>query len=1078
VPRRRGTDLGTGVSFHAHEPDHINYIYSSSNINYINKINNEVDINNLNAKIGKNNQREQSEPKPHQEPEVSQKVVKFIKKEAFGDRELLIINNCENVPITYDKLQGRPSVKVRIENIEIECLLDTGAALNVMTEGILKNLNNIRMEQTNQRLTAANGLQMDVRGEIETIVKIGNKAEKIRFVIVKNLRPEMIGGIPLMKEFGIELQWKERNYQETERTNICEIEAKFGKEITNENRVQEALKVIDTKNDKILEKIIHEYGGVFMANDWDIGRTNLLQHRIETTGGPINIKPRRQPVHLENKLEEAIKNLEKNGIIKPCNSEWNTPIVCVWKKDKDEIRLCLDFRQLNQITKRQAFPMPNIAEMMDRLHGTKYFSTIDLGNAYYQVELDKESQEKTAFSTKAGQFCFKRMPFGIAAAPGTFQELMTKVLQPIKKGASVYLDDILIATSTKEEHYKVIREVFERILQTGLRIKPAKCKMLRPEVKFLGHIINDQGIQTDPEKIAAIENFQRPKCIKNLRSFLGICNYYRRFIKGYAKKAKVLEGMCGLNKEKLIWTDACEIAFKDMKEALITAPILSFPDFEKQFILDTDASFDSIGAVLSQISDSGKEQVIAYGSHSMSAHEKGYCITRKELLAIFYFCQHFNHYLYGKRFKLRTDHKAITFMFHTKKPLTAQFQTWMNYLSSLDIEIEYRKGVLHGNADMLSRQNCDTCTQCQMEHEEAKKGKNKTRLLAVTTRSQARAGMKEWIPKEKRSDLIIQTHRLLCHAGAEKVYEYLRDKFDMEEEKKTVKDVVGSCMECQRTKTITTKTKEENIKITTSEIFEKVYIDICGPWNETVRKERYILGIIDHFSKYVSLTAIKRQDEETIVQMILQKWILKFGAPKEIHVDCGKCFEAKKVKEMLEAKGIELIFSSPYHHNTNGIIERQFRTIREFIQASLKERNATSWADILPEVEFAINATKQKTIGCSPAEVVFGKKIDRQKWYDNSKINREDTRIRLKEKNKPEENVTRRIYKVGEKVWIQKENRKKGEDRFEGPYEIIEKIHERSYKLKDKNGRQLIRNVEKFKNFKNEGDVGVTFGER
>mgnify|MGYP003530418271 FL=1 len=338
--------------------------------------------------------------------------------------------------------------------------------------------------------------------------------------------------------------------------------------------------------------------------------------------------------------------------------------------------------------------------------------------------------------------------------------------------------------------------------------------------------------------------------------------------------------------------------------------------------------------------------------------------------------------------------------------------------------------------------------------------------------------MKEWIPKEKRSDLIIQTHRLLCHAGAEKVYEYLRDKFDMEEEKKTVKDVVGSCMECQRTKTITTKTKEENIKITTSEIFEKVYIDICGPWNETVRKERYILGIIDHFSKYVSLTAIKRQDEETIVQMILQKWILKFGAPKEIHVDCGKCFEAKKVKEMLEAKGIELIFSSPYHHNTNGIIERQFRTIREFIQASLKERNATSWADILPEVEFAINATKQKTIGCSPAEVVFGKKIDRQKWYDNSKINREDTRIRLKEKNKPEENVTRRIYKVGEKVWIQKENRKKGEDRFEGPYEIIEKIHERSYKLKDKNGRQLIRNVEKFKNFKNEGDVGVTFGER
>jgi transposase InsO family protein len=936
---------------------------------------------------------------------------------------------------------------------------------------MVKKINNINVERTNQKLTAANGLQMDVRGEMETLVKIGKKVEKIRFVIVKSLKPDMIGGMPLMEEFGIELQWKEQN-QENSKTNICEIEAKFGEKITDEDRGKEALKTIETQNDKSIEKLIHQYRGIFMANDWDIGCTNLLRHTIETTGGPINIKPRRQPVHLEGKLEEAIKNLEANGIIRPCNSQWNTPIVCVWKKDKDEIRLCLDFRQLNLITKRQAFPMPNITEMMDRLHGAKYFSTIDLGNAYYQVELDKESQEKTAFSTKSGQFCFKRMPFGIAAAPGTFQELMTKVLEPVKKGASVYLDDILIATRTKEEHYDVIKEVFERIRQTGLRIKPSKCKILRQEVKFLGHIINHKGIQTDPEKIAAIENFQRPKCIKNLRSFLGICNYYRRFIIGYAKKAKVLEGMCGSNKEKLVWTDACEIAFQDMKKALISAPILSFPDFNKQFILDTDASFDNIGAVLSQIDDSGREQVIAYGSHTMSAHERGYCITRKELLAIFYFCQHFNHYLYGKKFKLRTDHKAITFMFQTKKPLTAQFQTWMNYLSSLDIEIEYRKGELHGNADMLSRRNCETCTQCQMEHEEAKKGKNKTRLLAVTTRSQARAGQKEWVPKEKRNELIIQTHRLLCHAGTEKVYEYLRDKFDMEEERKTVKEVVESCIECQQTKTRTTKSKEENVKITAAEMFEKIYIDICGPWNETIRREKYIFGIIDHFSKYVSLTAIKRQDEETIIQTILQKWILKFGAPKEIHFDCGKSFESKRVKEMLEARGIKLIFSSPYHHNTNGIIERQFRTIREFIQASLKERNSMSWADILPEVEFAINATKQKTIGCSPAEVVFGKKIDRQQWYSDSKTDRENLRQKIKEKNTPVETGTRATYKVGDKVWIMKEIRKKGDDRFEGPYEIIEQIHERSYRLKDENNKQIIRNVEKFKNFKNGGDVG------
>ena len=238
------------------------------------------------------------------------------------------------------------------------------------------------------------------------------------------------------------------------------------------------------------------------------------------------------------------------------------------------------------------------------------------------------------------------------------------------------------------------------------RLNPEKCQIFRKEVKFLGHIINKDGIQTDNTKIEAIQSFQKPKCVKNLRSFLGICNYYRRFIKDYAKKARALESICGKNNEKIRWTEMCEKAFREMKEALITAPVLVFPDFRKEFILDTDASFDTIGAVLSQKDEKGHEHVIAYGSHAMSSHEKGYCITRKELLAIYYFCKHFNYYLYGKRFVLRTDHKAITFMVTTKKPITAQFQTWINYLSNLDIKMEYRKGTSHTNAKMLSSKTC------------------------------------------------------------------------------------------------------------------------------------------------------------------------------------------------------------------------------------------------------------------------------------------------------------------------------------------------------------------------------------
>ena len=506
--------------------------------------------------------------------------------------------------------------------------------------------------------------------------------------------------------------------------------AQFGGQISSKERYQRAKDTLKIHDPRILE-LIKEYQDVFMANSWDIGCTSLIKHQIKTRGDPINIKPRRQPVNLEEKIDTAIQNLWENNIIKKCNSPWNTPLVCVWLLEKKDIRLCLDFRQLNAVTERQAFSMPNIAEMLDKLNGAKYFSSIDLGNAYYQVELEEESKKKTAFSTKMGQFCFNRMPFGIAAAPGTFQELMMKVLGNID-GTAVYLDDILVFTESIEQHYKTLGEVLERIKKAGLRINPEKCHILRKELKFLGHIINSRGIQTDPSKTEAIRSFQMPKCIKNLRSFLGICNYYRRFIKGYAEKSRALEELCGRNKEKkLVWTEKCEKAFHDMKKALTTSPILGFPDFRKEFILDTDASFDTIGAVLSQLDDDGYERVIAYGSHAMSNHEKGYCITRKELLAIYYFCQYFNHYLYGRRFTLRTDHKAITFMMSTKKPITAQFQTWINLLSSYDIKMEYRKGSNHSNADMLSRNRCGTCTQCLTDHENPKEGKMKTRRINV-----------------------------------------------------------------------------------------------------------------------------------------------------------------------------------------------------------------------------------------------------------------------------------------------------------------------------------------------------------
>ena len=324
------------------------------------------------------------------------------------------------------------------------------------------------------------------------------------------------------------------------------------------------------------------------------------------------------------------------------------------------------------------------------------------------------------------------MPFGIAAAPATFQKLMIEVLGPLNwKEAIVYLDDILIFAKTENEHNKRLERVFKRIKDANLKLSPDKCEYLKSEIKFLGYIINKNGICTDKNKVQTVMDFQPPKCIKKLRSFLGLTNYYRKFVKNYAQHARVLEKLCGSNKSKLIWTEECQNSFDNLKKQLTTTPILNFADITKDFILDTDASFDSIGAVLSQRDDQGFERVIAYGSKSMTKHELGYCITRKELLAIYYFTQHFKHYLYGKKFLIRTDHKAITFMINTKKPVTPQFQTWLNFLSSLDMKMEYRKGELHANADAMSRKDCQSCNQCQMIHEDPSRSKIKTKVLAI-----------------------------------------------------------------------------------------------------------------------------------------------------------------------------------------------------------------------------------------------------------------------------------------------------------------------------------------------------------
>lgn len=343
-------------------------------------------------------------------------------------------------------------------------------------------------------------------------------------------------------------------------------------------------------------------------------------------------------------------------------------MVIVRKKGGDS-RLCIDYRKLNAVTKADSYPIPRIDDMLETFSGANWFTTLDLASGYWQIAMEEEDIEKTAFITPFGLYEFKVMPFGLAYAPGTFQRLMNWILHDyLGQFVAVYLDDIIIYSKRSlEEHLDHIKQVFETLRRANLKIKLKKCYFCLPNIHFLGHVVGRDGIKPDPDKIEKIRTFPEPLNVSQLRSALGLFSYYRRFIKDFSRIAAPLNKL--LRKDELYdWKDKQQKAFDALKQRLMTAPILVYPNFEKPFVLYTDASGTGIGAVLSQIGNEGKEHVVAYASRSMNKAEINYPITDQECLAIVWAIRYFQHYLELQPFMVVTDHSALKWLQTSKIP--------------------------------------------------------------------------------------------------------------------------------------------------------------------------------------------------------------------------------------------------------------------------------------------------------------------------------------------------------------------------------------------------------------------------
>lgn len=455
-----------------------------------------------------------------------------------------------------------------------------------------------------------------------------------------------------------------------------------------------------------LETLCAKYADIFYIDGEALTFTNKIKHRIKTTDEmPVYTKSYRYPYIHRDEVKDQIGKMLSQGIIRPSDSAWSSPIWIVPKKadasGKTKWRLVVDFRKLNEKTFDDKYPIPNISDVLDKLGNCQYFTTLDLASGFYQVEMHPEDIPKTAFNVENGHYEFLRMPMGLKNSPSTFQRVMDNVLKDLQNVVClVYLDDIIVFSTSLQEHMVNLEKVFTKLRESNFKVQMDKSEFLKLETAYLGHIITKDGIKPNPDKIQAIEKYPLPRTPKEIKQFLGLVGYYRKFIPDFARITKPLTQCLKKGRQVVVNTQYID-CFEKCKQLLTNDPILQYPDFTRDFILTTDASNVAIGAILSQ-GTIGTDKPVCYASRTLNESEINYSTIEKELLAIVWATKYFRPYLFGRKFRIVTDHKPLQWVMNLKEP-NSRLTRWKLKLSEYDFTVVYKKGQANTNADALSR---------------------------------------------------------------------------------------------------------------------------------------------------------------------------------------------------------------------------------------------------------------------------------------------------------------------------------------------------------------------------------------
>ncbi|GKA88781.1 reverse transcriptase domain-containing protein [Tanacetum coccineum] len=597
-----------------------------------------------------------------------------------------------------------------------------------------------------------------------------------------------------------------------------------------------AKEVEDKSEKKRLEDvpIVQDFPEVFPEDLPGLPPTRQVEFQIDLVLGaaPVARAPYRLAPSKMKELSEQLKELSDKGFIRPSSSPWGAPVLFVKKKD-GSFRMCIDYRELNKLTVKNRYPLPRIDDLFDQLQGSSVYSKIDLRSGYHQLRVREEDIPKTAFRTRYGHYEFQVMPFGLTNAPAVFMDLMNRVCKPyLDKFVIVFIDDILIYSKNKQEHEEHLKLILELLKKEELYAKFSKCEFWIPKVQFLGHVIDSEGIHVDPAKIESVKDWASPKSPTEIRQFLGLAGYYRRFIEGFSKIAKPMTKLTQ-KKVKFVWGDKQEAAFQLLKQKLCSAPILALPEGSEDFIAYCDASKKGLGAVLMQ-----REKVIAYASRQLKIHEKNYTTHDLELGAVVFALKIWRHYLYGTKCTVFTDHKSLQHILDQKE-LNMRQRRWLELLSDYDCDIRYHPGKANVVADALSRKerepplrvralvmtiSLDLPKQILNAQTEARKPENiknedvggmlvenaKNPEAIRTEKLEPRAdgtlclNGRSWLPcyGDLRTVIMHESHKskYSIHPGSDKMYQDMKKLYWWPNMKANIATYVSKCLTCAKVK--------------------------------------------------------------------------------------------------------------------------------------------------------------------------------------------------------------------------------------------------------------------------------------